>query len=70
MILIFSCICIEKNNLAVSFLKEAMISPTSEQYDVLQKQLKNRLEESHGETIYDIGIAQGKLDLRTRVLWE
>lgn len=36
-----------------------MISPTSEQYDLLQKRLRERLEESHGETIYDIGIAQG-----------
>lgn len=37
-----------------------MISPTSEQYDLLQKRLKELLEESHGETIYDIGLAQGK----------
>ena len=36
-----------------------MISPTSEQYDLLQKRLKERLEESHGETIYDIGMAHG-----------
>ncbi|KAK6638253.1 GTP-binding protein 1 [Polyplax serrata] len=38
--------------------KSVMISPTSEQYDLLQKRLKELLEESHGETIYDIGLAQ------------
>lgn len=38
-----------------------MISPTSEQYDLLQRRLKERLEESHGETIYDVGIDQGRL---------
>lgn len=38
-----------------------MISPNAEQYDLLHQRLKERLEESHGETIYDIGIAQGEL---------
>lgn len=38
-----------------------MISPTAEQYELLQRRLKERLEESHGETIYDIGLDQGNI---------
>lgn len=36
--------------------KFALVSPTGEQYDCLQKQLRERIEEGCGETIYVIGM--------------
>ncbi|KAL1132337.1 hypothetical protein AAG570_010293 [Ranatra chinensis] len=38
--------------------KTSLISPTEEQYDLLQKKLKERVESGRGETIYDIGIGE------------
>lgn len=38
-----------------------MINPNEEQFELLQKKIKELLEESNGETIYDIGVGQGKL---------
>ena len=34
----------------------ALISPNDEQFDLLLHKLKERLEEGHGETIYEIGV--------------
>lgn len=34
----------------------ALISPTDEQFDILLHKLKERLDEGHGETIYEVGI--------------
>ncbi|CAH3015223.1 unnamed protein product [Porites evermanni] len=37
----------------------ALISPNDEQFDLLLHKLKERLEEGHGETIYEIGVGDG-----------
>lgn len=37
----------------------ALISPNDEQFDILLHKLKERLEEGHGETIYEIGVGDG-----------
>lgn len=34
----------------------ALISPTDEQFDLLLRKLKERLDEGHGETIYEVGV--------------
>uniref|UniRef100_A0A0A9XRM5 GTP-binding protein 1 n=1 Tax=Lygus hesperus TaxID=30085 RepID=A0A0A9XRM5_LYGHE len=38
--------------------KTSLISPTSEQYDLLQKKLKELVEVGRGETIFDIGVGE------------
>ncbi|XP_052129873.1 GTP-binding protein 1 isoform X2 [Frankliniella occidentalis] len=38
--------------------KMALVSPTEEQFDLLQKKLTQRLEEGRGETIFDIGVGE------------
>lgn len=50
--LIFACF--------VFFFQTALVSPTSEQFDLLLRQLRERLDDGRGETIYEIGIGLGK----------
>ncbi|KAI5700343.1 hypothetical protein M8J76_005774 [Diaphorina citri] len=38
--------------------KNCLISPTEEQFDLLQKKIKSLIDNGRGETIYDIGIGQ------------
>ena len=38
------------------FVQVALISPTDEQFDLLLRKLKERLDEGHGETIYEVGV--------------
>lgn len=42
------------------------MSPTSEQFDLLLRQLRERLEDGRGETIYEIGIGEGKKYFQAR----
>nr|XP_018896421.1 PREDICTED: GTP-binding protein 1 [Bemisia tabaci] len=42
--------------------KTCLISPTEEQFDLLQKRLKERLLNGRGETIYDVGAAEDSGD--------
>lgn len=37
----------------------ALISPNDEQFDLLLHKLKERLDEGHGETIYEVGVGDG-----------
>ncbi len=39
----------------------ALVSPTGEQYECLQKQLRERIEEGCGETIYVVGMGTGEM---------
>lgn len=39
--------------------KTVLISPTEEQYELLKKRLQDRINDSRGETIYDVGIGEG-----------
>jgi 2-polyprenyl-3-methyl-5-hydroxy-6-metoxy-1,4-benzoquinol methylase len=41
-------------------LQTALISPNEKQFDLLQQRLKERLEDGRGETIFDIGIGEGR----------
>lgn len=41
-----------------------LVSPTEEQYDMLQEKIKERIEDGRGETIFDIGIGIGKCILK------
>lgn len=43
--------------------KTVLISPTEEQYELLKKRLQDRIDDSRGETIYDVGIGEGKFIL-------
>uniref|UniRef100_A0A1B6G1C6 GTP-binding protein 1 n=2 Tax=Proconiini TaxID=565685 RepID=A0A1B6G1C6_9HEMI len=36
--------------------KTSLVSPNEEQYDLLQKKIKERIEDGRGETIFDIGV--------------
>lgn len=38
--------------------KTVLVSPTEEQFELLQRRLKERIAESRGETIYDLGIGE------------
>lgn len=38
------------------YLQLILVSPTEEQFETLQRRLKELIEEGHGETIYDVGI--------------
>lgn len=38
--------------------KTVLVSPTEEQFELLQKRLKERIAECRGETIYDLGIGE------------
>jgi hypothetical protein len=50
-VLIFCLLCV---------FQTALVSPTSEQFDLLLRQLRERLDDGRGETIYEIGIGLGK----------
>lgn len=45
------------------FLQTALISPNEKQFDLLQRRLKERLEDGRGETIFDVGVGEGKANL-------
>lgn len=45
--------------------KTALVSPNEEQYDALKRRLEHRMSESRGETVYEIGVGEGK-NLETR----
>ena len=40
----------------------ALISPDDEQFDFLLHKLKERLDEGHGETIYEVGVGGKESD--------
>ncbi|CAL8312806.1 unnamed protein product [Arctogadus glacialis] len=39
---------------------QALVSPSREQYDRLLRQLRSRMEEGCGETIYEVGLGSGE----------
>jgi GTPase len=39
-------------------MKTALVSPNEKQYDLLQRRLKERLEDGRGETIFDVGVGE------------
>lgn len=43
-----------------SSLQLALVSPNGEQYDSLLRQLRDRMDEGSGETIYVVGMGSGK----------
>lgn len=40
--------------------KTVLVSPTEEQFELLRKRLQERIDDSRGETIFEIGIGEGK----------
>lgn len=46
----------------------ALVSPNGEQYDSLLRQLRDRMEEGSGETIYVVGMGSGKKRARTHTV--
>lgn len=40
--------------------KKVLVSPTEEQFELLKRRLEERTQDSRGETIYEIGVAEGK----------
>lgn len=42
------------------FGKNAMVSPSSEEYELLLETIKMRVEDAQGETIYEIGVGEGE----------
>ena len=41
--------------------KKVLVSPTEVQFELLKKRLEERTEDCRGETIYEIGIGEGKI---------
>lgn len=41
--------------------KTVLVSPTEEQYELLKKRLQERIDDSRGETIFEIGIGEGMI---------
>lgn len=37
-----------------------MVSPTEDQYELLLRKLKERIQDGGSETIFDIGVGEGK----------
>lgn len=50
------------NNIDYSSIrgKNVLVSPTEEQFDLLRKRLEERTRDNRGETIYEIGVGEGK----------
>lgn len=42
--------------------KTVLVSPTEEQFELLRRRLKDRIDDSRGETIYEIGIGEDASD--------
>lgn len=42
------------------FFQTSLISPTAEQYDLLQHKLKERIVNGRGETMFEVGVGDGK----------
>lgn len=40
--------------------KKVLVSPSEEQFELLKKRLEERTQDSRGETIYEIGVGEGK----------
>lgn len=40
--------------------KTVLVSPTQEQFDLLRKRLQGRIDDSRGETIFELGIGEGE----------
>lgn len=40
--------------------KTALVAPNEDQYDALKRRLQERMFESRGETVYEIGVGEGK----------
>lgn len=45
------------------YFQMILVSPTTEEYDLLHKQLLERLDTGKGEIIYDIGVGEGRLTI-------
>lgn len=41
--------------------KTTLVSPTEEQFELLRQRLEERTQDSRGETIFEIGVGEGKL---------
>lgn len=39
--------------------KAVLVSPTEKQFELLRRRLQERIDDSRGETIFDIGIGEG-----------
>jgi len=56
---------IRKNSAVLTFSytfflsQTALVSPNEKQFDLLQRRLKERLEDGRGETIFDVGVGEG-----------
>lgn len=40
--------------------KAVLVSPTEKQFELLRRRLQERIDDSRGETIFDIGIGEGE----------
>lgn len=40
--------------------KAVLVSPSEKQFELLRRRLQERIDDSRGETIFDIGIGEGK----------
>lgn len=50
-----------KTDYSTIMTKSVMVSPTEKQYELLRLRLQDRINDSRGETIYDIGASEGKM---------
>lgn len=57
--MIWKCFCL--TFMLIDFLLQtALVSPNEKQFDLLQQRLKERLEDGRGETIFDVGVGEGR----------
>jgi hypothetical protein len=57
--LIRKCLCLAF--LLIDFLLQtALVSPNEKQFDLLQQRLGDRLQDGRGETIFDVGVGEGR----------
>jgi hypothetical protein len=41
-------------------LQTALVSPDEKQFDLLQQRLRDTLQDGRGETIFDVGVGEGR----------
>lgn len=55
-----SCLIVFCKNVYYCKFQNVLVSPSEDQYELLLRRLKERIQDGGSETIFDIGIAEGQ----------
>lgn len=51
-----------RDNTGYCKFQNVLVSPSEDQYELLSRRLKERIQDGGSETIFDIGVAEGKVN--------